>query len=64
MRVNDQQVTFNVLEVIKSPDEAGDCNFMSVVDLAVTERIYKCCSKEVIKAVTFESFEEEDATTN
>ena len=63
MRVNDQQVTFNVLEAIKSPDEAEDCNFMSVVDFAVTERINRCCSKEVIKAVTFESFEEEDVTT-
>ncbi|XP_052297113.1 uncharacterized protein LOC107176998 [Citrus sinensis] len=64
MKVNDQQVTFNVLEAMKSPDEAEDCNFMSVVDLAVTERINRCCSKEVIKAVTFESFEEGDVTAN
>ena len=27
IRVNDQQVTFNVLEAMKSPDKAEDCNF-------------------------------------
>ena len=60
MRVNDQQVTFNVLEAMKSLDEIEDCNFISVINLAVIERIDKCCSKEVIKAATFESLEEED----
>ncbi|XP_024039218.1 uncharacterized protein LOC112097858 [Citrus clementina] len=60
MKVNDQQVTFNVLEAMKSPDEIEDCNFISVIDLIVTERIDKCYSKEVIKAATFESLEEED----
>ena len=64
MRVNDQQVTFNVLEAIKSPDKAEDCNFLSVVDLAVADRINRCCSKEVIKAATFESFEEENIAAN
>ena len=48
MRVNDQQVTFNALEAMKSPDGTEDCNFMSVVDLAVAERINRCCSTEVI----------------
>lgn len=60
MRVNDQQVTFNVLEAMKSPDETEDCNFLSVVDLIVADRINKCYSKEIIKAATFESFEKED----
>ena len=27
MRMNDQQVTFNVLEAMNSPDESEDCNF-------------------------------------
>ncbi|KAH9734620.1 hypothetical protein KPL71_017429 [Citrus sinensis] len=63
MMVNDQQVTFNVLKAMKSPDEAEDYNFMSVVDLAVTERINRCCSTKVIEAVTFESLEEEDVAT-
>ena len=64
MRVNDQQVTFNVLEAIKNPDEAEDCNFLSVVDFVVADRMDKCCSNEVIKVATFESFEEEDVAAN
>ena len=64
MRVNDQQVTFNVLEAMKSPDEVEDCNFMSVVDFVVTKRIDSCCSNEDIKAATFEELEEEDVAPN
>ena len=37
MRVNDQQVTFNVLEAMKSSDEIEDCNILSVVDFLVTK---------------------------
>ena len=39
MKVNDQQVTFNMLEVMKNPDEGEDCNFISSVDLFATKRI-------------------------
>ena len=39
MGVNDQQVTFNMLEAIKNPDEVEDCNFLSVVDFVVVDRI-------------------------
>ncbi|KAH9716271.1 hypothetical protein KPL71_021404 [Citrus sinensis] len=46
MRVNDQQVTFNVLEAMKNPDELEDCNFLSVVDFVVADRIDRCCSQE------------------
>ncbi|KAH9680322.1 hypothetical protein KPL71_026505 [Citrus sinensis] len=60
MRVNYQQVTFNVLDVIKSPDEIEDCNFISVVDFVVAERLHSCCSKEEINAVTFEELDDED----
>ena len=60
MRVNDQQVTFNVLDVMKSPDEVEDCNPFSVVDFAMTERLNSCCSKKEIKATTCEELEEED----
>ena len=42
MRVNDQQVTFNVLEAMKNPDELEDCNFLSVVDFVVVDRIDRC----------------------
>ena len=37
MKVNDQQVTFNVLEAMRNPDEIEDCNFLSVVDLIVAD---------------------------
>ncbi|XP_024033498.1 uncharacterized protein LOC112095624 [Citrus clementina] len=60
MRVNDQQVTFNVLEAMKNPDEAEDCNFLSVVDLAVADRINRCCSNVVNEVATFKRIEEED----
>ena len=60
MRVNDQQVTFNVLDAMKSPDEIEDCNFISVVDFVVTEKLHSCCSKEEINVVTFEELDDED----
>ena len=50
-----------MLEAIKSPDEVEECNFLSVVDFVVTERIDSCCSKEEIRAATFEELEEEVA---
>ena len=61
MRVNDQQVTFNVLEAIKNLDELEDCNFLSVVDFVVVDKIDRCCSNEINKVTTFEGFEEDVA---
>ncbi|KAH9753175.1 Endonuclease [Citrus sinensis] len=60
MRVNDQQVTFNVLEAMRNPDEVEDCNFLSVVDLIVVDRMDRCCSNVLDKVTTFEDVEEED----
>ncbi|XP_024043233.1 uncharacterized protein LOC112099933 [Citrus clementina] len=60
MRVNDQQVTFNVLEAMRNPDEVEDCNFLSVVDFVVADRMNKCCSNSVDKVTTFDDVEEED----
>ena len=62
--MNDQQVTFNVLEAMKSLDEVEDCNFISVVDFVVTKRIDSCCSNEDIKVATFEELKKEDVTPN
>ena len=64
MRVNDQQVTFNVLEAMRNPDEVEDCNFLSVLDFVVTDRMDKCCSNELNKVTTFEDVEEEDVVAN
>ena len=45
---------------MKNLDEAEDCNFLSIVDFVVADRIDRCCSKEINKVTTFEGFEEED----
>lgn len=60
MRVNNQQVIFNELYAIKSPDEIEYCNFISIVDFIVTERLRSCCNKEEINAVTIEELDYED----
>ncbi|KAH9769700.1 hypothetical protein KPL71_012114 [Citrus sinensis] len=60
MRVNDQQVTFNVLEAMRNPDEVEDCSFLSVVDFFVADRLDRCCSNTLDKVTTFEDVEEED----
>ncbi|XP_024043088.1 uncharacterized protein LOC112099832 [Citrus clementina] len=64
MRMNDQQVTFIVLEAMKNPNELEDYNFLSVVDFVVANRIDRCCNNEINKVTTFESFEEEDVAAN
>ena len=60
MRVNDQQVTFNVLDDMKSPDEIKNCKFISIVNFFVAGRLHNCCSKEEINVVTFEELDDED----
>ena len=60
MRVNDQQVTFNVLDVMKRPNKVENYNFVNVVDFVVTKILNSCYSKEEINVVTFEELEDED----
>ncbi|KAH9681175.1 hypothetical protein KPL71_026868 [Citrus sinensis] len=60
MRVNEQQVTFNVMDAMKSLDEIEDCNFISVVDFVVAKRLHSCCSKKKVNVVTFEELDDED----
>lgn len=59
MRVNDQHVTFNVVEVIKSLDDFEDCNSVNIVDIVIIERLNSCCSKEEINTAIFEELEDE-----
>ena len=61
MRVNDQQVTFNILDAMNSPNEVEDCNFISVVDFVVVEILHNCNSKEEINVVTFKELDDEAA---
>ena len=60
MRVKDQQVTFNVLEAMRNPDEVEDCNFLSVVDFVVVDRMDRCCSEAFHRVNTFDDVEEEN----
>ena len=64
IRVNDQQVTFNVLEAMRSPDEVEDFNFLSVVGFVVADRVDRCCSNEINKVTTFKDVDGEDVAAN
>ena len=52
-----------MLDAMKSIDDVEDCNFISVIDFTVVERLNRYCSNEEINAVTFEELEEEDIET-
>ena len=45
---------------MKSHYDAEDCNFISVVDIIVAERLNSYCSNEEIKVITLEELEDED----
>lgn len=55
MKVNNQYITFNMLNAINCLDDVEDCNFVSDMDFAVVERL---TSKE-IKVATFEELGDE-----
>ena len=59
MRVNDQHVTLNMLDSIRSPDKVVNCNFVIAVDFTVAKRLNSCCNKEEIGGATFEKLEGE-----
>ena len=63
MEVNDQQVTVNVLDTMKSPDDVKDYNIISVMNFAEAERLNSCYSNEEFKAAIFEELEDEDLKT-
>ena len=45
---------------MKNLDNVEDCNFISVVNFAAAKRLNNYCSKDEIKAITFEELENED----
>ena len=49
---------------MRNPNEVEDCNFLSVVDFVVADRMDRCCSNEINKVTTFEDIEEEDVVVN
>ncbi|XP_062080518.1 uncharacterized protein LOC133785283 [Humulus lupulus] len=46
LRVNDQQVTFNVFNAIKFPDVVEECSRLSVIESIVTEKFHKEACKD------------------
>lgn len=54
MRVNDQQITFNILNTLKYPREMDDC--LKIETLQIVDLEQHSCDKE-------ESFEEDEVTT-
>lgn len=49
-----------MFDAMKCPDDVEDCNFISVMNFAVLERLTSCCSNEEIKAAAFEELEDEE----
>ena len=45
---------------MRNPNEVEDCNFLSVVDFIVADKIDRCCSNVFDKVTTFDDVEEED----
>ena len=46
IRVQDEQVTFNVFKAMKLPDEPEECFVISVIDTLVTKELKKSCYKD------------------
>ncbi|KAL5554675.1 hypothetical protein UlMin_042076 [Ulmus minor] len=51
MRVQDENVTFNVFQALKFPNDVEECSTLSLVDSLVSERFEECCSNSVQLAV-------------
>lgn len=52
MRVNDQQVTFNVFNSMRFPDEVEECSAVNVLDSIMNEN-------SIVKVLSLDQFEEE-----
>lgn len=61
MRVQDEQVTFNVFKTMKFPDYVEECLYVSVVDSLAQEGLEcKCFDDPLERILLFDSQEEED----
>ncbi|XP_062104242.1 uncharacterized protein LOC133815414 [Humulus lupulus] len=58
MRVNDQQVTFNVFNAIKFPDEIEECSRLSVIEIIVDEKFHKEAFKDGMGLRSLEKLED------
>ncbi|XP_062075111.1 uncharacterized protein LOC133779133 [Humulus lupulus] len=57
MRVNDQQVTFNVFNAMKFPDEVEECTRLSVIESIVIEKFHKEACKDGVGVKSLEDLE-------
>ncbi|XP_062080935.1 uncharacterized protein LOC133785737 [Humulus lupulus] len=58
MRVNDQQVTFNVFNAMKFPDEVEECSRLSVIESIVAEKFHKEVFKDGMGVSSLEELED------
>ena len=59
MRVDDEQVTFNVFNALRYPDEVEECSVVNIVDSVVSEQFHKKYNTSVMKVPSLEGLEEQ-----
>ena len=47
MRVQDEQVTFNVFQSMKFPSEVEECSVLSLMDSLISKQFEKCCENQL-----------------
>ncbi|XP_062080254.1 uncharacterized protein LOC133785011 [Humulus lupulus] len=58
MRMNDQQVTFNVFNSMNFLDEIEECSSLSVIDTIVSKKLLKETCKDGLGVISLEELEE------
>ncbi|XP_062103845.1 uncharacterized protein LOC133814960 [Humulus lupulus] len=58
MRVNDQQVTFNVFNAMKFPDEVEECSLLSVIESLAAEKFHQEVFKDGMGVSSLEELED------
>ena len=47
MRVQDEQVTFNLFQSMKFPSEVDECSALSLMDSLISKQFEKCCENQL-----------------
>ena len=58
MTVDDEQVTFNVFNAMRYPEEVEECSVVNIVDSVVSEQFHKKYSASVTDTPSLEGLEE------
>ena len=64
MRVQDEQVTFNVFKAMKLPDEPEECSVISVIDTLVTKELKKSCYEDSLELSLLCECDEDEKEVN